>query len=812
MKLEDLPFTWRQFLTILVEGIASVGKGADPAGALKVLQDYDRGEASAAIRERLAPYQTRVADLEAQVSQVKKDESLSAVERQRRQGPLQDDLEKAQKEAFDAYWDPVVEPLEKVKGYKLDGILILKQKVGDEAFLDDDLHQLSPEQRLFFLIEYSRGTVIMQKGTFSDYAALHQQGVVRICTGDLPPETRKEKNCLDVPRTWLGRAISRLLSFGRHDKSLPTAPYEGSPEVIQPAKDLPGIACTVSRKGKGLTEPLDRDFVDRLMGVTSVVWKQRRTATLIADNDDKGQPCQMVLIKRKILQNCLLFKGKQETELYQRKLKDFFKESLPGLLARNRLFRPLFYVEEVKKWEALLKRLTPTKHDQTVLPAQRVIIQGLSSAFRKELGGLEASQLNDDDRDRVVSKLNDFLDRPDLYDAKAWPNPLPQEEQDLLKKEPKTWPVVETYRLNRLLIEAAFPGEFQSIRNLHPRTTADFEAVARQIWQPTSSAATAVDEEANAVPGVEQVRGTTFSMLTPLRLVEGAVIFEEGKPADGLYLILEGRVRLNLENSGKQVVFNHLVEDGFFGESCIEKGSDARHLYQAMALTNCTLLKIERPTVLALANQSSDFKNKLVWEAERMRRRANQVRLVHRLPPADLPPPETTAKLMRATNLLVIDMDRCTRCDQCVQACTESHQGQPRFHRANPGFRIDQWEVAGACVHCSDAPCLEACPVGAIIMLENGTVQVLRDRCISCRNCARECPFGVIEYHKPIDTADGASAKPNDYVVANKCDLCLTPERDPPCVVACPYGAAKRGDPSTFFKGLKSTNRFTDPE
>ncbi len=288
------------------------------------------------------------------------------------------------------------------------------------------------------------------------------------------------------------------------------------------------------------------------------------------------------------------------------------------------------------------------------------------------------------------------------------------------------------------------------------------------------------------------------------------LIFEIGTPADSLYLILEGRVRLNLGTPETRIPFNHLVEQGFFGEVCIEGGAPI-HLYQAEAVANCTLLKIERQAVLAVANQFPNLKEKLVKEASRMRRRAEQVLIGHRLPPTDLPS-ETAARLVRATNLLVIDMDRCTRCDQCVQGCTASHQGHPRFHRANPDLRIGKFEVAGACVHCADAPCLEECPVGAIALLGNGSVQILRDRCITCRKCETACPFGVIEYFPPVNAADGASARIDDYAVSHKCDLCLTPQRDPPCVVACPYGAAQRGSPSQFFGGLKSMARFTDPD
>src|SRR5207302_9251006 len=48
--------------------------------------------------------------------------------------------------------------------------------------------------------------------------------------------------------------------------------------------------------------------------------------------------------------------------------------------------------------------------------------------------------------------------------------------------------------------------------------------------------------------------------------------------------------------------------------------------------------------------------------------------------------------LMEAQNLLVIDLERCTRCDQCVRACAEAHDGVTRLVR--DGLRYDKYLVA----------------------------------------------------------------------------------------------------------------------
>ena len=150
-------------------------------------------------------------------------------------------------------------------------------------------------------------------------------------------------------------------------------------------------------------------------------------------------------------------------------------------------------------------------------------------------------------------------------------------------------------------------------------------------------------------------------------------------------------------------------------------------------------------------------------------------------------------------------MTRCTRCDQCVQACAAAHDDRPRFHRANPDLGVGHLEVAGACVHCTDAPCLEECPVGAITFRPSGAVHIHRNRCIGCRNCVPVCPYHVIDMYPPTGApGDGKSLRPPvQTLLATKCDLCLT-HKDPPCVVACPYAAAERGTPEQFFPGITS--------
>jgi CRP-like cAMP-binding protein/Fe-S-cluster-containing hydrogenase component 2 len=100
-----------------------------------------------------------------------------------------------------------------------------------------------------------------------------------------------------------------------------------------------------------------------------------------------------------------------------------------------------------------------------------------------------------------------------------------------------------------------------------------------------------------------------------------------------------------------------------------------------------------------------------------------------------------TQGLYEAQNLLLIDLDNCTRCDACVNACADAHDGVTRLIR--DGLRYDHYLVATACRSCRDPLCMTQCPVGSIRRKE--TLEILiEDWCIGCTKCAELCPYGNI--------------------------------------------------------------------
>jgi len=106
--------------------------------------------------------------------------------------------------------------------------------------------------------------------------------------------------------------------------------------------------------------------------------------------------------------------------------------------------------------------------------------------------------------------------------------------------------------------------------------------------------------------------------------------------------------------------------------------------------------------------------------------------------------------------------------------------------------------MSDVCKHCHNAPCLEACPTGALFRTEFDTVVVQQDICNGCGYCVPACPFGVVD----VSTLDGK---------AHKCTLCydrLKGGLEPACAKACPTDSIQFGEISELH--LRAHQRVTE--
>jgi len=116
---------------------------------------------------------------------------------------------------------------------------------------------------------------------------------------------------------------------------------------------------------------------------------------------------------------------------------------------------------------------------------------------------------------------------------------------------------------------------------------------------------------------------------------------------------------------------------------------------------------------------------------------------------------------------MVIDAARCVGCQACTVACKTENQS-PLDAWYAPVLEWEQGEFPDAtlnylpvlCNQCEDAPCVTACPSGALKRRDDGIVIADEDVCIGSRACMAACPYGALHYFE--DTATVSVLDPQE--------------------------------------------------
>ncbi|MFH0846480.1 MAG: 4Fe-4S dicluster domain-containing protein [Chloroflexota bacterium] len=155
----------------------------------------------------------------------------------------------------------------------------------------------------------------------------------------------------------------------------------------------------------------------------------------------------------------------------------------------------------------------------------------------------------------------------------------------------------------------------------------------------------------------------------------------------------------------------------------------------------------------------------------------------------------------------LIDTSKCMGCRGCQVACKQWNQlpaeatvntgsyENPPTTKPNTYTKVAFKEVVEGgsvkwlfrkeqCMHCTDAACVNSCPVDAQGRNEYGLTEIDKDKCIGCGLCAQVCPFQMPKISE-------ATKK------ASKCWVCLdriSEGMEPACAKACPTDAISFGD------------------
>lgn len=265
------------------------------------------------------------------------------------------------------------------------------------------------------------------------------------------------------------------------------------------------------------------------------------------------------------------------------------------------------------------------------------------------------------------------------------------------------------------------------------------------------------------------------------------IIAAEGAFPDGVYLVRAGFARVSSRLGGGQRTLTYLGAGDYHGlDETYESwktGEPVRLRSTLGALGYCDVLRVPRHIL-----ERHVFPNLAAppAKAPAIERQLADDEFVEWL---------VDERFINGTQAMLIDLDACVRCDDCVRACAATHGGNPRFIRHGPVF--DHWMVANACMHCRDPVCMIGCPTGAIHRHETAGVIVINDdTCIGCGTCANSCPYDnirLVEVANPMgDPLTDGEGRP--IVKATKCDLCVEQPGGPACARACPHDALRRID------------------
>ena len=152
---------------------------------------------------------------------------------------------------------------------------------------------------------------------------------------------------------------------------------------------------------------------------------------------------------------------------------------------------------------------------------------------------------------------------------------------------------------------------------------------------------------------------------------------------------------------------------------------------------------------------------------------------------------------------MVIDLTRCNGCYNCFLACKDEHCGNDHLpHAAAQPYAGQSWMrviekergkypkvkvsyTTVTCMHCKDAPCIQASADDAVYARADGIVIIDPEKALGQKGILSACPHRVIYWN-------------DEKNIPQKCTFCAhlldKGWKQPRCVEACPTEALIFGD------------------
>ena len=131
---------------------------------------------------------------------------------------------------------------------------------------------------------------------------------------------------------------------------------------------------------------------------------------------------------------------------------------------------------------------------------------------------------------------------------------------------------------------------------------------------------------------------------------------------------------------------------------------------------------------------------------------------------------------------MLIDLQKCVGCGACAIACKTENNTPDRakgqtfnwadfIYKTEGKFpKVNFTTMPVLCNHCTDAPCVQACPVTpkAMHKHKNGMIIHNQERCIGCRLCQGACPYSTQDVDKDkaaysVISFNEADSKPHGF-------------------------------------------------